>query len=657
MILIASLVVVAMIAAPTASADASSAEPASGAVALADPAVLAGGPPTGSADDRPSASAVDLPTVSAGAFVRVYDPSVGESQAWYYNDHTLIRDVVTGTWHVYAITHAEPANPLDEKNFGHATAPTPNGPWTKRPFALTADPALGESHIWAPHVIHDAGTYYLFYAAGTPDHAAYRMHLATSTDLTTWTRGPANPLFTDGFDARDPMVTRVGTQWVMYYTANSTPTGGNHQVAYRTSTDLITWSAKRVAFQHPVAGTFGGPTESPFVIARGGWWYLFVCCDSGYRDTRVYRSRDPFHFDIANLAGRVDAHAAEVVTEPSGATWITGAGWGQGGLWLAPLWVSSRQANVFTGSAADFDGDGDDDVVTFTHGVLADVYVALSNGAGFVGTTQKWHDYFALAGETPLTGDFDGDGRDDIVTFTHGQLADVHVALSTGSAFATATKWHDFFALDGEVPAVGDVNGDGRDDIITFTRNELADVHVALSTGSGFAASAKWHDFFGIAGESPGVADVDGDGSADLVTFTHGAAADVHVALSTGDGFGAARKWHDSFATGLATARLADVNGDGTADLVEFTNDATADVHVALSTGHGFGVSRKWHDFFAPSAEFPYVGDYNGDGTADIVTFTHTAGADVYTALSTGTTFGQGLRWHDYFGLPGETSL
>ncbi|MBB4904978.1 FG-GAP-like repeat-containing protein [Actinophytocola algeriensis] len=604
----------------------------------------------------PAGAAPAPPTVSAGNFIRVYDPSVGESAQWYYNDHTLVRDVVTGTWHVYAITHAEPANPLDEKNFGHATAPSPNGPWTKRPFALTADPALGESHIWAPHVIHHNGVYYMYYAAGTPDHAAYRMHLATSTDLNTWTRSAANPLFTDGFDARDPMVTRVGPTWVMYYTANSTPTGGNHQVAYRTSTDLVHWSGKQVAFSHPASGTFGGPTESPFVIFRGGWWYLSICCDAGYKDTRVYRSRDPFRFSVNDLAGRIDAHAAEIVTEPSGATWVTGAGWGQGGLHVAPLSVNSSYANVFVGGGgADFNGDGRDDVVTFTHDPLADVYVALSSGSGFTGTSAKWHDWFALSGETPLTGDVNGDGKDDIVTFTHGSLADVHVALSTGSAFAGAAKWHDFFAIDGEVPAVGDVNGDGRDDIITFTRNNLADVYVALSTGTSFAASAKWHDFFGIAGESPGVADVNGDGRDDIVTFTHGSSADVYVALSNGSSFGASAKWHDSFAAGLTDPRLGDVNGDGKADVVQFSREGV--VHVALSSGTSFGTSRKWHDFFAPQGEFPYVGDYDGDGRTDIVTFTKLPGADTYVALSTGTAFGPGPKWHDYFGLPGETTL
>ncbi|MFK4088045.1 DUF2961 domain-containing protein [Kribbella sp. NPDC020789] len=274
--------------------------------------------------------------VAAGKFGKVYDPSVGEAGPWYYNDHTLIQDRATGTWHVFAITHAEPADPLDEKSFGHATAPTPNGPWTKQPPALVADPNAGESHIWAPHAIYDNGTYYLFYAAGTPDHTAYRMHLATSTDLKTWTRDAANPLFTDGFDGRDPMVRKVGDQWVMYYTANSAPAGGNHIVAYRTSTDLRHWSERQTAFQHPATGTYGGPTESPFVVNRGSDWYLFVCCDGGYESTKVYKSKDPLHFSTDQLAGTIQAHAAEVVQD--GDNWyVTGAGWGKGGLFIAPL--------------------------------------------------------------------------------------------------------------------------------------------------------------------------------------------------------------------------------------------------------------------------------------------------------------------------------
>ncbi len=182
--------------------------------------------------------------VTAGEFTRIYDPSVGEDEPWYINDHTIVQGP-DGTWHMFGITHAEPADALDEKHLAHATAPSLQGPWTKQEFALDADPFYGETHLWAPHVIEVDGVFYMFYAGGGPDNAEYAINLATSTDLWTWTRHPDGPLFRDGYDARDPFVIRIGEQWVMYYTATSDPAGGNHTVMYRTSDDLMQWSERQ----------------------------------------------------------------------------------------------------------------------------------------------------------------------------------------------------------------------------------------------------------------------------------------------------------------------------------------------------------------------------------------------------------------------------
>ncbi|MFB9909545.1 hypothetical protein [Allokutzneria oryzae] len=271
--------------------------------------------------------------VSAGDWRHLYDPSVGEDRNWYLNDHTFVRDP-QNTWHMFGITHAEPLNPLDEKHFAHATAPSLHGPWAKQPFALDNDPGYhGEAHLWAPHVVRHDGLYYMFYCGGDADHSSYAINLATSPDLRTWTRHPGGPLFRDGFDARDPFVTRVDGRWVLYYTATVHPDGGNFVVAYRTSDDLVRWSERGLAYTEPLGGVM---TESPFLVRKGTDWYLFIGPRRGYVGTDVFRSKDPFHFGVDSWVGNIPSHAAEVIFA-EGRYWVTHAGWGQRGVYLAPL--------------------------------------------------------------------------------------------------------------------------------------------------------------------------------------------------------------------------------------------------------------------------------------------------------------------------------
>jgi hypothetical protein len=272
-------------------------------------------------------------TPAAGARVTLYD----SGKDWYFNDHTVIRDEATGRWHLFGISHAMPADPEHERAFGHLVGntlvPRQGGQWTKVADALTA--TSDETYIWAPHVIRANDRYYMFYSAGTGDPSKQQIRYATSSDLYTWTK--QGTIVTDGWAARDPMVSWVNDRWVLYYTATTTPTAGNHVVAYRTSTDLVTWSERHTALDHPATGAVGGPTESPFVVYRNGWWYLFVCCDGPYDGTRVYRGRDPLHFEYGDPAGTVKSHAAEVVVDTDGSWYVTSAGWGQNGVYLAPL--------------------------------------------------------------------------------------------------------------------------------------------------------------------------------------------------------------------------------------------------------------------------------------------------------------------------------
>jgi hypothetical protein len=293
--------------------------------------------------------------IHAGEFKHIYDPSLDERGRWYINDHCFIRGQ-DGLWHMFGITHAEPAAPLDERFLAHATSPRLlDAPWRKHEHVIYTDAAVGETHVWAPHVIRHDGLYWMYYCAGGAKHDEYRIHLAVSEDLWNWQRHDRNPMVVDGFDARDPMVLRIGNVWVMYYTGNSKPAGGHHVVYAVTSKDLVHWSDRKEVFRHSQVGTYGGPTESPFVVNRGGQFFLFVCTNAPYNNTAVYESDDPFHWEMANQTGSIGAHAAEVVVTKNGETLVSRAGWGEGGLYLAKLewqyWKPNQQVQATLDSA------------------------------------------------------------------------------------------------------------------------------------------------------------------------------------------------------------------------------------------------------------------------------------------------------------------
>jgi beta-fructofuranosidase len=279
------------------------------------------------------------PLVVSGSFTNIYDPSIGEKEKWYINDHCFFH-APDGTWHLFGITHEEPAAPLQERILAHATAKTLlQQPWDKQAPALAYAPEApwNEEHLWAPYVVQHGGLFYMFYCAGAKDHSNYKLHLATSKDLKTWARHSKNPIVVDGFDARDPFVMSHAGKWILYYTANSSPTGGYHVVKCVTSTNLVDWGDTRTVYTDPSQGTYGGPTESPFVVRRGASYYLFVGPRPDYDGTDVFVSTDPFSWKIEDKVGHIPSHAAEVVRDRDGKWYLSRCGWGKGGVYLAPL--------------------------------------------------------------------------------------------------------------------------------------------------------------------------------------------------------------------------------------------------------------------------------------------------------------------------------
>jgi hypothetical protein len=166
--------------------------------------------------------------------------------------------------------------------------------------------------------------------------------------------------------------------------------------------------------------------------------------------------------------------------------------------------------------------------------------VALSAGSSFEDPTL-WLESFCVTGQTCDTGDFDGDGDDDIlaVSASGGLGGGTRVALSDGtSAFSAARGWGTFLTCDqGSACGVGNFDGDGKSDLVRFLRGTSGDVEVYHSTGSEFFYSGLFHEDFCFGEEICDTGDFDGNGDDDIVTFLRSSRpapdeGDAYVALS-----------------------------------------------------------------------------------------------------------------------------
>ncbi|MFF2777179.1 family 43 glycosylhydrolase [Streptomyces sp. NPDC058052] len=550
------------------------------------------------------ASAGDVPParwIGAGAFAHVYDPSTVAGPR-YLNDHTLVRAL--GRWHLFSIAgdgapRGEAPDSGAETAFAHASAPGLHGPWTTHADALTVDPAYhGEEHLWAPHVVEAGGRFWMFYAAGGESGAA--INLATSTDLFTWTREPSGPLFR-GLAARDPMVLRVGGEWVMYYTELSAP-GGHHVVAYRRSADLVHWGPPGTAFTDASTDATVSVTESPYVVERDGWYYLFIGPRNGYEGTDVLASRDPFRFDLAGYAGHVPGHAVEAVADGD-AWYVTAAGWFRQGLYVAsldwrdtpPSWQSPDNP------VAGLDVDGRLTVFALDaadRSMLRRVQVDPA-----AGTWSEWERFGGPAGAVPTLGR-NADGRLEVFSLAPGG-ANLHHRVQR--ADGGWDGWEEFGGPAGAAPAVAR-DASGRLEVFALAPGGVSFARRRQGT-AGSAAWDAWEPGFGSAAGAPPVVAANADGRLEVFALSPGGAGIRHR-WQESPGGAWTPAWHPfGTAAGAAPRAVRDGGGRLTVAAIGPSGVGTFTRRQAVPSGGWDG----WLPLFGWSAGAPSFA-LNADG-------------------------------------------
>ena len=266
---------------------------------------------------------------------------------------------------------------------------------------------------------------------------------------------------------------------------------------------------------------------------------------------------------------------------------------------------------------SDFNGDGRDDII----------FRDSSTGAvmNWLGQPDGSLIYNEASGEDPWAsgtlvgiGDFNSDGRSDTLwrdsygglnlsyTFAEGAF---YFNWSLGFVAPVATSW--------SVAGIGDFNGDGRDDILW--RNGSGDLTNWLSQTSdyGFAKNAAASVWVPTGWTVVGISDFNGDGRDDILWRNDDGQLTDWLGQAY-DGFASNPNASVWVPTSWQIAGTGDFNGDGRDDILWRNDDGQLtnwlgqpDGSFANNPNASVWVSTSWH--------IAATGDFNGDGRDDIL--------------------------------------
>jgi len=315
-----------------------------------------------------------------------------------------------------------------------------------------------------------------------------------------------------------------------------------------------------------------------------------------------------------------------------------------------------------TGLVGDVDGDGYDDIVsvvnesgqnrwysgisTITPGVSDSNVAALANAGPNI--------VFGSASTTLATflGDVDGDGTADAILVEEGAGNSIlwsarksipGIGLSSNPDDTTTIIDFGTTAV-GDLPLVGDFNGDGRVDICIFRPSGTWFTKMSDAAGQ-FGDGVDFSTGFGTTGDRPLVGDINGNGRTDAIALRDNGMGGMvwYVAFtgSNGQVAGDGSQSPGGFGKFTDTALIADISGDGLGDIgvyktvsgqesgwyFSFTDSngtPRADAEIFI----GFGSDSSLPligEFGAHSCPYALAGDLDSDCDVDFVDFTMTA--------------------------------
>jgi hypothetical protein len=302
---------------------------------------------------------------------------------------------------------------------------------------------------------------------------------------------------------------------------------------------------------------------------------------------------------------------------------------------------------------ADADGDGFADAIF--HENFGETFInfagALTNGLFDIDWSQLYDaaekewcvtvntSYAAAFGtnNTLFTGDFNGDGVADRLCHSAAGTSIIDFGDKTNGYQGTdwtRTRKAWCVANWGQRLLVGDVNGDGKDDLVCHLNG--GGLRVDLANGVGTFLGTNWTNYTSWCKESNGnlmhLGDVNGDGRQDLICQKPIDQEGLFVAYANSKGQFYGTDWSNTTfwcpVSPVYTLRMGDFTGNGRDDLVCYVM-GSAILHIndksTVITNDNYVVTQGPPRCGGVDETF-HVGDINNDGRDDLACFEPSTG-------------------------------
>ncbi len=302
---------------------------------------------------------------------------------------------------------------------------------------------------------------------------------------------------------------------------------------------------------------------------------------------------------------------------------------------VASSTFSARTDFTMTGvpigtAIGDFNLDGKPDLAAIISNAVSVFMNTTPTGNGspsFSGNTN--FSMGTLTGQSIFIGDFNGDGKPDLVAGSNG-LAKISVFLNTTTpgGYPPSFSAKVDLATNGLISfvvSIADLNGDGKPDLAVATSGSAISVFINTTTpGSSTPSFTSKTDFtVGNTTRTVGLCDLNGDGKPDLVSGSSiTSTASVLFNTTTPGALTPTFTARTDFAIGTTPRSISfsDVNGDGKPDILA-GNAGSNSVSILLNTtptGNSTPSFSAKTDFTTgTNPQSLSTGDLNNDGKPD----------------------------------------